>query len=85
MRTKDYGDCGKFGGFDHDESYYNNIQCTDYLLPEDVEELNEEDKNFVLNNCPYDEKMGFYITRSIVGLTYFPNEDEFIEENKDLV
>ena len=58
MRTKDYEGCGKFGGFDHDESYYNNIQCTDCLLPEDIEDLNEEDKNFVLNNCPYDEKIG---------------------------
>ena len=68
MRIKDYGDCGKFNGFDNDESY-----------------LNEEDKNFVLNNCPYDERNGCYITRSIVGWTYFHNEDEFIEENKDLI
>lgn len=44
MRTKDYGDCGKFSGFEHDESYYNNIQCADCLLPEDIEDLNEEDK-----------------------------------------
>lgn len=85
MRTKDYGDCGKFGGFDYDESYYKNIQCTDCLFLEDIEDLNEEDKNFVLNNCPYDERMGCYITRSIVGWTYFPNEDEFMEENKDLI
>ena len=85
MRTKDYGDCGKFGGFNHDESYYKNIQCTDCLFLEDIEDLNEEDKNFVLNNCPYDERMGCYITRSIVGWTYFPNEDEFMEENKDLI
>ena len=39
MRTKDYGDCGKFGGFDYDESYYKNIQCTDCLFLEDIENL----------------------------------------------
>ena len=42
MRTKDYRDCGKFGGFDHDESYYNNIQCTDCLFPEDIEYLKKQ-------------------------------------------
>ena len=85
MRGKDYSDCGKFGGFDTDISYYKYIQCIHSVTLEDLEESSEEYRKFIIENCPYDERTNAYITRSIVGWSYFPNEDEFINENKEFI
>lgn len=83
IRGKDYSDCGKFGGFDTD-TRFSEYQENHAFIKEEMDDLTPEAQEFVKKNCRvYDDYS--YITIEIVGWTYYPNEEDFIEENKEFI
>lgn len=83
VRSKNYSDCGRFGGFDIDKKF-SEFQENEYsYIKDDMDDVTPEAIEFFKNNAIDD---GYsYLTLEIVGWAYYPNEDEFIEENKDLI
>lgn len=84
VKSTDYSDCGKFGGFPVD-TRYQKVQEESMILEYELSEFSEDEQEFIKNNCTYVPELQGWITREIVGWTYFPNEEEFIEENKEFI
>lgn len=82
VRGKDYSDCGKFGGFDTD-THFSEVQQQQSILKDNMFDITPEAIEFIKSNSIDDGE--YYLTMKIVGWAYYPNEEDFIEENKDLI
>lgn len=84
VRSMDYCDCGKFGGFPV-TTRYQEVQEESMIPENELSEFSEDDLEFIKHNCTYVPELQGWVTREIAGWTYFPNEEEFIEENKEFI